>query len=143
MLCSRVFTEFVRIDMKYKNRVRSRVSNLQDQRNPLLRLAVLTGTITPEKIAKMGSEEMASQELKEMRNTFTKEAINEHQMAMTGGTKSSLMKCFKCGKKNCTYNQVQTRSADEPMTTFVFCNNCGNRWKRHLVAIIWSDLEER
>lgn len=51
-------------------------------------------------------QEMASQELKEMRNTFTKEAINEHQMAMTGGTKSSLMKCFKCGKKNCTYNQV-------------------------------------
>lgn len=25
--------------------------------------------------------------------------------------------------------QVQTRSADEPMTTFVFCNDCGNRWK--------------
>ena len=25
--------------------------------------------------------------------------------------------------------QVQTRSADEPMTTFVFCNECGNRWK--------------
>lgn len=25
--------------------------------------------------------------------------------------------------------QVQTRSADEPMTTFVFCNQCGNRWK--------------
>lgn len=25
--------------------------------------------------------------------------------------------------------QVQTRSADEPMTTFVFCNGCGNRWK--------------
>lgn len=25
--------------------------------------------------------------------------------------------------------QVQTRSADEPMTTFVLCNECGNRWK--------------
>uniref|UniRef100_A0A672QUZ2 TFIIS-type domain-containing protein n=1 Tax=Sinocyclocheilus grahami TaxID=75366 RepID=A0A672QUZ2_SINGR len=24
---------------------------------------------------------------------------------------------------------VQTRSADEPMTTFVLCNECGNRWK--------------
>lgn len=27
------------------------------------------------------------------------------------------------------HSQVQTRSADEPMTTFVFCNQCGNRWK--------------
>ena len=26
-------------------------------------------------------------------------------------------------------SQAQTRSADEPMTTFVYCNECGNRWK--------------
>jgi len=25
--------------------------------------------------------------------------------------------------------QAQTRSADEPMTTFVYCNDCGHRWK--------------
>ena len=31
-------------------------------------------------------------------------------------------------QKNCTYNQIQTRSADEPMTTFVLCNECGNRY---------------
>ncbi|KAF6771773.1 hypothetical protein AHF37_08903 [Paragonimus kellicotti] len=23
----------------------------------------------------------------------------------------------------------KTRSADEPMTTFVYCNHCGHRWK--------------
>ena len=27
------------------------------------------------------------------------------------------------------YIQLQTRSADEPMTTFVLCLECGNRWK--------------
>lgn len=37
--------------------------------------------------------------------------------------------CFKCKKNKCTYYQLQTRSADEPMTTFVTCINCGNRWK--------------
>ena len=37
--------------------------------------------------------------------------------------------CGKCKSKKCTYYQLQTRSADEPMTTFVTCINCGNRWK--------------
>lgn len=37
--------------------------------------------------------------------------------------------CGKCKSKACTYYQLQTRSADEPMTTFVTCTFCGNRWK--------------
>jgi len=37
--------------------------------------------------------------------------------------------CRKCRSKKCTYTQQQTRSADEPMTTFVTCLDCGNHWK--------------
>ena len=37
--------------------------------------------------------------------------------------------CRRCKKNRCTYYQAQTRSADEPMTTFVTCLDCGNRWK--------------
>lgn len=37
--------------------------------------------------------------------------------------------CSKCKSKQCTFYQLQTRSADEPMTTFVSCITCGNRWK--------------
>ncbi|XP_071807497.1 transcription elongation factor A protein 1-like [Asterias amurensis] len=124
-----VYTEFVNTDMKYKHRIRSRVSNLKDASNPELRRRVLTREITPEKIAKMTSDEMASKELKEIRKDITKEAIKEHQMAVTSGTKTDLLKCGKCLKRNCSYNQVQTRSADEPMTTFVYCHDCGHRWK--------------
>ncbi|NXX98307.1 TCEA3 protein, partial [Centropus bengalensis] len=116
-------------DMKYRNRVRSRISNLKDPKNPSLRRNVLCGAIPASLIARMTAEEMASDELKELRNAMTQEAIREHQMAKTGGTVTDLFQCGKCKKKNCTYNQVQTRSADEPMTTFVLCNECGNRWK--------------
>ncbi|NWS07506.1 TCEA3 protein, partial [Motacilla alba] len=116
-------------DMKYRNRVRSRISNLKDPKNPGLRRNVLCGAIEPSLIARMTAEEMASDELKQLRNAMTQEAIREHQMAKTGGTVTDLFQCGKCKKKNCTYNQVQTRSADEPMTTFVLCNECGNRWK--------------
>ncbi|XP_073780885.1 transcription elongation factor A protein 3 isoform X33 [Danio rerio] len=124
-----IYQETKATDMKYKNRVRSRISNLKDPKNPNLRKNVLAGAIELSRIASMTAEEMASDELKQLRNVLTQEAIREHQMAKTGGTTTDLLQCGKCKKKNCTYNQVQTRSADEPMTTFVLCNECGNRWK--------------
>uniref|UniRef100_A0A3P9JV74 Transcription elongation factor A (SII), 3 n=1 Tax=Oryzias latipes TaxID=8090 RepID=A0A3P9JV74_ORYLA len=124
-----IYQEIKATDMKYKNRVRSRISNLKDPKNPGLRRNVLAGSIELSRIASMSAEEMASDELKQLRNVLTQEAIREHQMAKTGGTTTDLLQCGKCNKKNCTYNQVQTRSADEPMTTFVLCNECGYRWK--------------
>uniref|UniRef100_A0A3B4EE27 Transcription elongation factor n=1 Tax=Pygocentrus nattereri TaxID=42514 RepID=A0A3B4EE27_PYGNA len=124
-----IYQEIKATDMKYKNRVRSRISNLKDPKNPNLRKNVLGGAIELSRIATMTAEEMASDELKQLRSVLTQEAIREHQMAKTGGTTTDLLQCGKCKKKNCTYNQVQTRSADEPMTTFVLCNECGNRWK--------------
>ena len=38
-------------------------------------------------------------------------------------------KCMKCGSEKTTYYQLQTRSADEPMTTFVQCTQCSARWR--------------
>lgn len=124
-----IYKEFKNTDQRYKNRVRSRVQNLKDNRNPDLRLNVLRGSITPERIAKMEANEMASEDMKKLREKITQEMIQEHQMSLTGGTSTDLIKCGKCKKTNVTYNQVQTRSADEPMTTFCLCNECGKRWK--------------
>lgn len=124
-----IFAEFKNTDTRYKNRVRSRVANLKDVKNPTLRTNFISGAITAAKLAKMTPEEMASDEMKKVREKFVKEAINDAQLATAEGTKTDLLKCGKCKKRNCTYNQMQTRSADEPMTTFVLCNECGNRWK--------------
>ena len=38
--------------------------------------------------------------------------------------------CYKCKKNECTYYQLQIRSSDEPMTTFITCLNCNNSWKQ-------------
>jgi transcription elongation factor S-II len=38
-------------------------------------------------------------------------------------------KCGRCKSIKTTYFQMQTRSADEPMTVFVSCLNCGKNWK--------------
>lgn len=39
-------------------------------------------------------------------------------------------KCSKCGKRQCVQYELQTRSADEPMTLFVLCLNCGKQWRQ-------------
>lgn len=56
MLEECIFKEFKNTDMKYKNRIRSRVSNLKDSRNPNLRLNFLCGQISPARLAVMTSE---------------------------------------------------------------------------------------
>jgi len=38
-------------------------------------------------------------------------------------------RCGKCKTYKTSYYQLQTRSADEPMTVFHTCHNCGARWK--------------
>lgn len=52
---------------------------------------------------------------------------SQYEIDMESATEE--FKCFKCKKRKCTYYELQTRSADEPMTTFVSCLHCGNHWK--------------
>ena len=40
-----------------------------------------------------------------------------------------LFKCPKCKSKKTTYYSIQLRSSDEPMTNFITCVSCKNRWK--------------
>ena len=43
---------------------------------------------------------------------------------------TDMFKCSKCGSRKCIYYEVQTRSADEPMTQFITCLTCKNNWKQ-------------
>ncbi|NBT47820.1 MAG: hypothetical protein EBT07_08380 [Actinobacteria bacterium] len=43
---------------------------------------------------------------------------------------TDMFRCSKCGKRECTYYEMQTRSADEPMTQFIRCLNCGKQWRQ-------------
>lgn len=38
--------------------------------------------------------------------------------------------CRKCKKRECSYYELQLRSADEPMTKFIKCCNCGFEWRQ-------------
>lgn len=48
----------------------------------------------------------------------------ERPQAMT-----NQFRCGKCKKRECAFQELQLRSCDEPMTLFITCLNCGNRWR--------------
>jgi len=72
---------------------------------------------------------LASKTKKEQTEKILKKTIDQTRVAGAGGTKTTQFRCGKCNQRDTNYSQMQTRSADEPMTTFVTCNNCGNKWK--------------
>ncbi|KAH7905158.1 transcription factor S-II-domain-containing protein [Hygrophoropsis aurantiaca] len=91
--------------------------------------STVSGELSAEMFSKMSSEEMYSQERKAAdqkikdENFFKSIGATEWQEANGG------FQCARCKQRRCRYRQAQTRSADEPMTTFVHCVNCGHDWR--------------
>ena len=59
----------------------------------------------------------------------TKELEKEKNSMVHDEDYTGIFVCRKCKSRKTTYYQLQTRSADEPMTTYVTCLGCGNKWK--------------
>ncbi|KXS11900.1 transcription elongation factor [Gonapodya prolifera JEL478] len=111
-------------DAKYKARIRSLYLNLKDRNNPGFRERVLAGELSLERLNTMSTDDMASPELKQQVQALQKQALNDAQVAKDSQAETDQFKCGKCGYRKTKYFQKQTRSADEPMTTFVTCLHC-------------------
>jgi transcription elongation factor S-II len=107
----------------YLNHLKSILANLNDK----LIEEVNNGSIQPHKIAFMTHQELDYEKWSLMIDAKSKRDKNKFEVNLAAATDT--FTCRKCKKNQCTYYQMQTRSADEPMTTFVTCIPCGNRWK--------------
>lgn len=116
-------------DANYKAKFRTLHFNLKDKKNRNLREAVVDEHIKAERLIEMTSEELANDDLKKYREEVKQHMMYEAQpeKAMRQVT-TDMWRCGKCKQRKCTYYQLQTRSADEPMTTFITCTVCNNRW---------------
>jgi len=114
------------------------------KKNARLAEEVMLGQVTADELTRMTSEQLISNETRVAREQDAKKLIdskrldwdtaNEDKINKMCGIhgdllKASLFTCGRCKSEKTTSTQKQTRSADEPMTVFVFCLNCGKRWK--------------
>ena len=118
---------------QYLGKSRSIITNLNSDgyiHNTSLINHVKEGTVTPRELARMSPQEMHPDQWKEIIDKRLNEIDKIVHYKPTAST--NLYKCGKCKGRECTFYQEQTRSCDEPMTTFITCLNpsCNNRWKQ-------------
>ncbi|OCT95194.1 transcription elongation factor A N-terminal and central domain-containing protein [Xenopus laevis] len=125
---------------KYRNCIRSKISNLKNPKNCHLKKQILSRALSPKVFAEMGAMEMACDELRKLRANYTETCVQEHQLPQgVDGVHTNKIRCRRCDKFNCTVTMisrgtlflpgwVRTGNPDEEMMTFVICNECGEKW---------------
>mgnify|MGYP001227223045 CR=1 FL=1 len=109
----------------YADRLRSIFLNLKKNEDLLRKLQ--DKEIKAHRLAFMTHQEMNPESWKELIELKEIRDKNKYNPVLEASTDE--FTCRRCKSNQCTYYQMQTRSADEPMTTFVSCINCGSKWK--------------
>lgn len=107
----------------YLDHVKSILTNL----SPEIIQLIQNKEIKPQNVAFMTHQELSPQKWSVAieKKTIRDKVKFENNMEATTDT----FTCNKCKSNRCSYYLLQTRSADEPMTCYVSCLNCGKRWK--------------
>ncbi|XP_054243663.1 transcription elongation factor A N-terminal and central domain-containing protein [Indicator indicator] len=135
-----IFVLHAKSERKYKNCIRSKISNLKNPKSCHLKHNLISGMLSPKAFAEMTVMEMASDELKQLRALYTESSVQEHQLPQViNGTQTNKIKCRRCEKFDCTVTMiargtlflpgwVRSTNPDEQMLTYVICNKCGEQW---------------
>jgi transcription elongation factor S-II len=114
----------------YMNRAVTIMTNLNPDsylKNINLIQRFMKGDVNEFDLCSYGPDKLFPERYNEIMSTYksdiSKEVVKQDENV------EGLFKCGRCKTYKTTYYQMQTRSADEPMSTFVTCLNCGNKWK--------------
>jgi len=96
--------------------------------NPRLLERLREGEFAPHDVPFMTAREMYPEHWQ----VLTEEQLKRETTMLEGSAEegSDMFKCNRCGKSRTKYWEMQTRSADEPMTVFIRCLNCGKQWRQ-------------
>ena len=120
--------EFVEIYKMIARRVIANVDPTTYVKNPRLIERLKEKQFEPSQVALMGQTELFPEHFQSMADEQTKRENTLLEGDKEGG--SDMFKCKRCKQAKTKYWEMQTRSADEPMTIFIRCLNCGKQWRQ-------------
>lgn len=122
--------EYKQFTKMYIEVARKLVTNLDPSsylKNDYLLNAVKKGNIKIEELVYLSPQELFPSNWKEL--IKKKQEKDDLKYGVKEQATTDEYQCGRCKARECTYYELQTRSADEPMTTFITCKPCGHRWK--------------
>ena len=84
--------------------------------------------IKPHEVSYLRNEDIFPQKWNNIKDSLQKK--EEGVKSNKNVSKTDQFKCGKCKKKECSYYELQIRSADESATLFITCLNCGSKWRQ-------------
>ena len=114
----------------YLSKIRSIYSNIKSDsyiKNKDFKIKILSNEIDVENIANISMYDIFPDIWKDLINEKIKREKLKYELKPEAMTNA--FKCRKCNSRSCAYYEVQTRSADEPMTVFVTCQVCSHTFK--------------
>ena len=115
-------SNFSRLYSKEARRILANISYTPNSKD--VRKKIIEGEIDSYYVCKLTKEDMNPKFWQAVKDAYVPENIKNPTEKPDG-----MIKCRKCKSMKTDYYQLQTRSADEPMTTYVTCHNCEHRWK--------------
>lgn len=115
----------------YINKCVSIISNLDEElylKNKTLYNRLKDGEFLPHELPYLSLEEIYPEKWNYIIDDIHKK--EEATMNNKNISKTDQFKCGKCKKRECSYYELQIRSADESATLFITCLNCGAHWKQ-------------
>ena len=119
---------FIELYSRYAKHVTANFHPKSYVGNPELYERYKAGEITFKDISEMDTYQLFEGRWAE---SFEQQQIREkRQLEGNKAMATDQFLCKRCFKRECTYYEMQTRAADEPMTIFITCLNCGKHWRQ-------------